>query len=358
MLKTLALSGYRGFESYRVTDLTRVNLMVGKNNSGKTSILEAVEMLVSEGHLSVFYGSARRRGELPALFSQGRQPEVSHFFYGHKCYPGAHFKLSSDDGTRILTVKILSLDDIGEVDWWRPRYQSEELPEPAFALSISIASGAGEKETLIPVADNGIIIDSRPVLRGNRPLNKTVRFLALDSLENAAMREVWNQLVAGGQEAEIVKDMELFLPHIDSIHFLTSDRLSGHGILVGRRGASHRVPIGSFGDGVRRLLAFRLSLVGTANGFLLIDEVDTGLHWTVMEDVWRLLIEVAARSNVQIFATTHSYDCIRGLGTLVRVRPDLAEHVSIHKLDKLLNRSVPLRGDQIPVAVEQEIEVR
>ena len=355
MLKTLAVSGYRGFESYRVTDLTRVNLMVGKNNSGKTSILEAVELLVSEGHLSVFYGSARRRGELSTFYSRGQRPEVSHLFYGHKCDPGAHFKLSSDDGTRILTVKILSLDDAGEVDWWRSRYRPA-LPEPTFALSI--ASGAPEKETLIPVADNGAIIDSGPVFRRNRPFNKPVRFLALDSLENTAMREVWNQLVAGGQEAEIVKDMELFLPHIDSIHFLAGDRVSGPGILVGRRGASHRVPIGSFGDGVRRLLAFRLSLVGTANGFLLIDEVDTGLHWTVMEDVWRLLIEVAARSNVQIFATTHSYDCIRGLGTLVRDRPDLAEHVSIHKLDKLLNRSVTLRGDQIPVAVEQEIEVR
>ena len=71
--------------------------------------------------------------------------------------------------------------------------------------------------------------------------------------------------------------------------------------------------------GLRRLLAWRLAFVGIDRGFLLIDEIDAGLHWTVMEDVWRLLIQVARKSGVQVFATTHSYDCIRGLGSMIRL---------------------------------------
>ena len=109
---------------------------------------------------------------------------------------------------------------------------------------------------------------------------------------------------------------------------------------------------------MRRLLALRLSFVGTANGFLLIDEIDTGLHWTVMEEMWQFVVEVARKLNVQVFATTHSYDCIRGLGTLLQSRADLTDEVSIQKVNTSLKQAVNLRGGQIKVAVEQEIEVR
>ena len=64
MLKTLELSRYRRFESYRLGGLMRVNLLVGMNNCGKTSILEAVELLVSGGSLSALQESAVRHGEI------------------------------------------------------------------------------------------------------------------------------------------------------------------------------------------------------------------------------------------------------------------------------------------------------
>ena len=103
MLQTLAIRGYRGFESYRLVDLARVNLVVGKNNCGKTSVLEAIELLISGGHPSVFLSSLARRGEGAGLreFSS----DVSHIFFGHKCVPGASFSLSSDDTKRTLSAR-------------------------------------------------------------------------------------------------------------------------------------------------------------------------------------------------------------------------------------------------------------
>ena len=151
--------------------------------------------------------------------------------------------------------------------------------------------------------------------------------------------------------------MEFLVPEIDSIPFLTSGSLREGSILVGRRGGGPRLPIGSFGDGLRRLLALRLAVVGANHGFLLIDEIDAGLR-TVMEDVWRLLVEVAKKSEVQIFATTHSLDCIRGLGSLVRSRPDLGAEVSLQKVHPSLKQAVSFAGEQIAIAVEQQIELR
>ena len=86
MLKTLELRGFRGFDSYRLTDLTTVNLIVGKNNCGKTTVLEAVELLVSSGRPSAFAEVARRRRETGAYASR-YGVDISHLFSGHVCQP-------------------------------------------------------------------------------------------------------------------------------------------------------------------------------------------------------------------------------------------------------------------------------
>ena len=363
MLKSLSLRGFRGFEAYELAELATVNLLVGKNNCGKTSLLEAVELLVSGGHLSVFSEVARRRGEVAVHRSRYRA-NASHLFFGHTCKPGLCFKLSSVDG-RELSATILSLDEVGEdADLWETRRSSErrreleedEETEPAFGLGIAL--GAGEEAVALPMAEDGTILHSsrRPTWRNSLSLSP-VRFLGLESFVSERMGDAWDKVLADGLEDEIAEDMRLLVPQIDSIHFLTG-RPGPGGILVGLQGGGGRMPIGSYGDGLRRLLALRLALVFATDGYLLIDEIDAGLHWTVIEDVWRLLIEVADRCNVQIFAATHSYDCVRGLGTLVRSRPGLAEKVSLQKVHADLDHSVPLRGEQIGTAVEQGIEVR
>jgi len=367
MLETLAIRGFRGFESYRLTDLTRVNLVVGKNNCGKTSVLEIIELLIAGGHPPVFLASlARRDGAKLRKVT----PDVSHFFFGHKCVPGASFTLSSDDAGRTLSVKILSLEEVGDEadEWYRNVTRQRQLGfdhpveavMPAFGMSIThdTPENAPNGKIVLPIMENGrILIESLRRWMGDRRFGPPMRFYSLDSLNPVSMGEMWNTVLTQGLEAEIVSDMKLLEPELDSIHFLTSDGLEND-ILVGRRNGGRRLPIGNFGDGMRRLLALRLSFVGTTNGVLLIDEIDTGLHWTIMEEMWQVVVEVARKSNVQVFATTHSHDCIRGLGSLIQSRPEFADQVSIQKVVSSLPQAVCLRGDQIRVAVEQDIEVR
>ena len=369
MLQTLAIRGYRGFESYRLADLARVNLVVGKNNCGKTSVLEAIELLVSRGHPAVFYDSSRRRGEVGVSQDRrrrGRRTDISHVFFGHTFDLGTRFNLSTDVGEYSLTVNLLSLDEYGEhADIWNTRRKQilqrelfDQYDEVVPVLGLNVDGGATGTQAVFPVMDDGTVLlepFSRSVHNGSH--GTPVHFLTLESVDLASLGEMWDTVLAEGGEEQIVDDMRILEPNLDSIHFLTSGRL-GSGILVGLRNGGRRLPIGTYGDGMRRLLALRLSFVGSANGFLLIDEIDTGLHWTVMEDMWEFVVEVARKSNVQIFATTHSYDCIRGLGSLLQSRPDLTEEVSIQKVDTSLKQAVCLRGDQIKVAVEQDIEVR
>ena len=127
---------------------------------------------------------------------------------------------------------------------------------------------------------------------------------------------------------------------------------------LGLRNSKRRLSINTYGDGTKRLLALRLSFVGAENGVLLVDDIDAGFHWTVMEEIWKLVIEVANRLNVQVFAATHSIDCIQGLGSLLRNRPDLEGEVSLQRVTRSLSRAVCLQGDQIKIAMKQDIEVR
>ena len=360
MLKTLELRGFRGFDSYRLTDLTRVNLIVGKNNSGKTTVLEAVELLVSSGHPSAFAEVARRRRETGA---SRYRADISHLFSGHVCQPGTRFVLTSDQHG--ISVTILSLDEVGEdADRWGRRGirallrapEVEDETDPEFGLRIATGT---EESTVLPVDKEGkLLLDFLPRSRRNGSSEPPVRFLGLGSLVDASMSDTWDEVIAEGREDEIARDMQILVPEIASIHFLTGDGTRGKTILVGRREGGRRMPIGSYGDGLRRLLALRLALHGANHGFLLIDEIDAGLHWTVMEDVWRLLVEAAKESDVQVFATTHSYDSIRGLGSLVKSRPDLAGEVSVQKVHPSLERAVCFAGEQIAIAVDQEIELR
>ena len=359
MFGTLSLHGFRGFESYRMADLAPVNLIVGKNNCGKTSILEAVQLIASQGHPAALSEVVRRRREGASSRRPYYTVDVSHLFFGHECRPGIQFELSSDNGAQVLSVRVLSLDEAGDhVDRWRVSKRQRDIDldediDPAFGLRIT--SGP-EREVVLPLGVDGTVLYESP-RSFHAESEAKVRFLGLNSDMDRGMSEAWDNTLAQGGEQEIAADMRLLVPEIDSIHFLSGARTSGN-ILIGRQGGGRRMPLGSFGDGLRRLLALRLALVGATDGFLLIDEIDAGLHWTVMEDVWRLLVEVAKRSNVQIFATTHSYDSIRGLGLLIRSRPDLAGDVSIQKIHELLQQSVAIRGEQIEIAVEQEIEVR
>lgn len=367
MLSKLELDGYRGFEAYELADLSRVNLLVGPNNCGKTSILEAVHFLVSRGDPSVLMRSASRRGEMNdagARSRRGMLPDVSHVFFGHLFEPGRRFRLSAEGGHGpvAVTVRPAEPDDASLFESDAPdESDANQLP-----LLLQIKGASKRRPVVLPVAENGVLLDSR-LLRFRSPWSDAdpplppVQFVTPDSLDLDPMRAMWDQVLIEGRESEVIGAMQLLEPELDSIHFLTSDasRYSGRaGVLLGFRGAGRRAPLGSYGDGMRRLLALSLSLIRTAKGFLLIDEIDTGLHWTVMEEMWRLVVETARQSSIQVFATTHSFDCLRGLASLVESRPDLAGEISVQKIERLLKKAVDVDAQGLRVAVEQNIEVR
>ena len=372
MLGALQLHKFRGFNAYELGDLNRVNLLVGKNNCGKTSILEAMHFLASKGDPRVLARSANRRREIGYDDGRGEQEEsvdISHCFFGHRYDPGTGFRLFSP-GYRQISARIHQLDfDDVFVNDDNPIESLQEDIDQFSPLVLRIeGSGLATRDLFITRSSSGsLLIPKYARFRGPLVQDRTpqtpVQFVTPESLDPSTLRGIWNRVLEEGRESEVIAAMKLLEENLESIHFLTGDasprgRSERMSVLLGFRGGGRRVPLGSYGDGMRRLLALSLSLIQTEEGVLLIDEIDTGLHWTVMAEMWRMVIATARQHAVQVFATTHSYDCLRGLADLVESHPQLAQDVSCQKIEKTLNKAVRFDARDIQAAVEQNIEVR
>jgi predicted ATP-dependent endonuclease of OLD family len=106
------------------------------------------------------------------------------------------------------------------------------------------------------------------------------------------------------------------------------------------------------------LLVLAMGVIIGKGTLLLVDEIDTGLHYSTMGEVWRVLADAAKRHDVQVFATTHSWDCVRGLAWLCENHPELRGEVSLQKIEPQLEEAVALDADEIMLAVSQGMEVR
>ena len=361
----LQLSGYRGFESYEFNDLTRVNLLVGKNNCGKTSVLEAINLLTENGSLRALARFAIQRRQRKLWFADRPNHDVeildiSPIFFGYRMKPNTKFTVTSN--RNVLSMETLPINKIenGQL------YSDPEIQDVARNIgettSIGLKiTGSSLKHTIpiFPITESGSLIYSnglRQYIQWETTECRS-RFLSTTPMYPVDIRNIWDKVVRERREANLIEALRSLEPDIESIHLLPGT-WSMENVLVDVQGGGPRIGIGSFGEGMRRLLDLSLALIDSADGVLLIDEIDTGLHWTVMEALWRFVITAARQSNVQVFATTHSYDCLKGLASLMQNDPGLAADVSLQKVERALSQAVALRGEQLPVAIEQDIEVR
>ena len=105
-----------------------------------------------------------------------------------------------------------------------------------------------------------------------------------------------------------------------------------------------------------RIFGIALALENAKDGLLLIDEVENGLHYSVQPDVWRFLFQAATKLNVQVFATTHSYDCIKSFEGLRERRGRSVDPTRPEGRADLRRRI--RQAHDLKIVVDGQIEVR
>lgn len=365
MLQSLSITNFRCFPKYHMPGLARVNLLVGKNNSGKTALLEGLQLLTTNGDPGVIREAAIRRGEVVrGELKYDYDGDVSHVFPGHLIKSGMVVSLLDESQDRFVRLSyspsgggmIVRHDEKGK----------DDLLGTAGALVIESSSKIGHPEKY-PISNEGLLVrrrSSRPGLFGDHSVAPKTIFIPSNSLRVEDLSRYWDSLVEEGTEDSAFESMALLEPKLVDIVFMSAagtdyiDRLERGHVYVRLKGGKGRLPLGSFGEGMWRLLAIAISANWCSSGCLLIDEIDSGLHHSLMPDVWKLVVSTAIQRNVQVFATTHSHDCLKGLATLCDDEPEFAKEVAVHQVSKDFPDSVPITGYDLVKSFEHHIEIR
>jgi len=129
-------------------------------------------------------------------------------------------------------------------------------------------------------------------------------------------------------------------------------------LIYGDIGAKRLIPFPLMGDGMSRLLGVALAMTDAQDGILLIDEIENGIHHSVMPEFWKIVADLAQRYNAQIFATTHSIECVLAAYEAFSSREPY--DFSLHRLEQVKGkiRAVQYEKDTLQAAIETNLEVR
>lgn len=310
MVTKFKVENFKGFENLELTNLSRINLVGGKNNVGKTSLLEALFSMHDRLSIDILLKTFIWRAATP--FFNLTQDIWLPAFYNYDTSKEIKFTLINDKGvTEQVSLKmdrnyippqqhnILQLpNNPGQVAMNKPR----------FALKLEVKSNEFvSQETFIYIAENGMLNAQNIKLNVNKNL-PVVQFYSTRTFDAQKDSIGYGEIVRNNLEKIIIDALHIVEPRLTSI--VPIQIANNQTILHGDIGLPSKVPLYYMGDGVTRLLSFIIAIVRSSNGIVLFDEIENGLHYSIHADMWRVFYDLAKKYNVQIISNTHSIEMV------------------------------------------------
>jgi hypothetical protein len=220
-------------------------------------------------------------------------------------------------------------------------------------VGIGIESRFADRTQLVALSSEGGL--GQPYRSDEGP---HIQFLGNDhSMAAGGGGNLWKKVVLTPAEERVTAALRIIEPAIERI---AAAPRSGFGadFFLKLMGTDARVPLASTGDGMRRMLSIALSMVTSAGGYVLVDDIDTGLHHSVMTKMWQMVVETARDLDIQVFSTTHSLDCITALARLFERCPELAGSVAVHRLERGRDTATLFTSEDVVVAARHEMDLR
>lgn len=347
MLTELVICNYRIFRELRIDQLRRINLIAGSNNSGKTSLLEAI-FLLAGGKAEMALNDHVSRIELePGARSVGNifwRP----FFTGLDMRKSIEIEgLHSAHGRLALTISS-GRQKVAEilVDVADGASATNQSDEHTLFFEYTPPSG---KSIVSHVQEEGTKI------RGEQPdLDIPFRAVIVLSRIQQSQEEARRLANLRRQKREhiLLEALRIIEPNLQSIE---ENSASGTPMLWGDIGLSELVPLAIMGDGMSHIARLVLAISAAGDGIVLVDEVENGIHHSVLPKVWPVIETAAKQLNVQVFATTHSLECVRAAHDALK-----EDDFRLHRLEANSdgNRCVTYDPETIGAALDFNLEVR
>ena len=352
MFTRLAIKNFRAFREMEIADLGPINLFTGMNNAGKTSLLEAIFLLSGGGNphvavnSNVVRGLAERELQIPtALWKEffvgldvGKVIEVAGT---HQELGELTLNIESGLPEQVATVKPTNGDDIAS-----PPNATTNVPDER---GLSFSFRRGDKVALGHILLKGTDIEgARPNV--DVPFPATILVSRGGHVHEDAKR--LGELRRQKRGDILLEALRIVEPKLQSIE---DNSASGAPMIWGDVGLPELVPLAVMGEGMTRIARIVLAISSSPKGVVLVDEIENGLHHSVLEKVWEV-VELAARQlGTQVFATTHSFECTQAAHHALSHAAFRLHRLEIENDER---RCVTYSADAIDGAIKHDLEVR
>ncbi len=315
-INSVKINRFRGIKKLNIENLSKINILVGDNNSGKTSVLEAIQLLFTEPKLNAVKSVIHQRTILNSK-NMNFYTAFIKMFNIEQNSGTREFSIEADssDGTYAFEVSgsenIISGDDALEIAEMpareRVKYQaqSNEIPEYARIFSGSIVSKIGKK-----TLKNSFTCTSLDYIRpGSSQSRKKVRYISAyghlryDLLQNIINNPAYKNIA--------VETLKYFDNSIADICYTKADDGTFMETVVTENGEN--MPFSVYGDGIKKVLFILNKLFESTDAILMIDEIETGLHRKYYDIVFPIIFSLAEKLDVQLFIATHSMEAIEAI---------------------------------------------
>ena len=365
-LPSLSIEGFRGIKELSIERLGHVTLLAGKNSVGKTTVLDAVRVYAARGHHKVLSDLLESRQEIYATTESGKRMRVADFvalFHGRDVSRLARILIGSKNDTDQLQIEKVSTREVhrrtglfvDDHQGFKVVFQDAELVLP-WLIPIQGSAAARTVEHYNNSASRYI---EDLFHESKLPPRMGCGSLGPELLSNQEFVRYWEAIALTDDEDRAVQALRLiFGSTLERVAVLGDNQGSSRRVIVKLRGQARPVPLKSLGDGALHLTGTALALASSRDGFLLIDEAENGIHHSMQPDFWRMVFKTAHANNVQVIATTHSFDCVRGFAqAAVECEEVEGALVRLERKDEEM-WAVEYSERDLRIAAEQRIEVR
>jgi len=375
MYVSLEIRNFRCFPHLKINNLKRVNLIGGKNNVGKTALLEAVFLHGGTSPRLTFSLDAFRgiEGVKIELGQWAEAPWASVFRDFDVSEPVCITSLSKKPKRKTRKVRLSVPSNAAEL---------AAIPILAIVRATVGAASAAGRSAGVSEATGGRLLttESAQVLKLETSENGSVitQFLVLDvdglrvtapppppfqtifipskyrvPLSEEADR--FGKLETVGLHGPIVEALRIIEPRLKRLAVVS---VGGKPIVHGDVGDKRLIPLPLMGEGIAKLASLLLAIGAATDGVVLVDEIENGFHYSVIAGIWDVIAAAAESYNVQVFATTHSWDCVVAAHRAYTLRKEY--DFSYQRLDRVDDHSeaVHYPEEVLGAAAETGIEVR
>ena len=350
-LPSLVIKNFLGIDELTIPRLGRVTLLAGKNGVGKTTVLDAVRIWADRGLKNVADQVLRERGDsFTAIDDRTRKAIVDRkaLFTDHLGAQDTAISIGPACGVATLQIRQTKLTDAIVWPVEVPATLSEALDD------VPLESQFG---------DHPSIIEGHKISPGRIPETVICDILGPNLPPEESVELHWNGVALSPEEDRAVAALNLIasakVERIASIDPPADSKQTHHRRLMAMvKGKDYPVTLRSLGDGAVRCFAVALSLANSSGGFLLIDEVENGIHHSVQAKFWKMVLQTAQRNNVQVLATTHSWDCVKGFAQAANESEDVeGVLVRLERVPAGL-KAITYDESRLEIAARSNIEVR